>query len=62
MLAQKRIKLQSIDRIRLFKPRDQLLARVHASKDPSPSRKDLKKQEFGIDMVFRDGKWWVTVR
>ena len=61
-MKEKPIKLQSIDRIRLFKPHDQLLARVHASKDPSPSRKDLKKQEFAIDMVFLDEKWWVTAR
>jgi hypothetical protein len=56
------IKLQRIEDIRLFKPRDELVARVHVFVDPNPDRKDLKKQEKGLDMVFRDGKWWVTAR
>jgi hypothetical protein len=61
-MKKRAIKLMSVDDVRLFKRDDLLLARVHASVAPSPDRKDLKKQEIGIDMVFRDGNWWVTAR
>jgi hypothetical protein len=56
------IEFKSVDDIHLFKRDEILLARVHASLAPSPERKDLKKQEIGMDMVYRDGKWWVTAR
>ena len=54
------IELQGVDDVRLYKRDDLLLARVWAAVAPSPERKDLKKQQIGLDMVFRDGKWWVT--
>ena len=55
------IELKSIDDIRLFKPREWMLARVHASVAPSPDRKDLQTQGIAIDMVYFNKKWWVTV-
>jgi len=56
------IDLKSIDDVRLFKPRERLLARVHASVAPSPDRKDLQTHGIGIDMVYLEGRWWVTAR
>lgn len=56
------IELQTVRDIRLFSHKDRLFARVHAWVAPWPSRKDLTKQGIGIDMVFQDGKWWITVR
>jgi hypothetical protein len=56
------IELKRIDDLRLFERKGVLVARVHASIAPWPDRKDLESQGIGIDMVFRDGKWWVTAR
>jgi len=61
-MKKRAIELKSVDDIRLYKVNDNLLARAHASVGPSPDRKELKKQEIGIDMVFRDGKWWIAAR
>ena len=61
-LARNPVKVQRIDRIRLFEYGGKMLARVHASTDPSPSRPDLPSHGIGIDMAIIDGKWWVIVR
>ncbi len=44
--------LQSIDDIRVIKHKDILRARAHISIAP--------KGGLGLDLIFRDGKWWMT--
>jgi hypothetical protein len=61
-MPKRHIEFRRVDDVRLFKRDEMLLAYLHASVAPSPERKDLKKQEIGMDMVFYDGMWWVTKR
>ena len=51
-LRRRQIQLISLDDIRLYMHKGVLLARVHVSVVPSPDRKDLVKEEIGIDMIF----------
>jgi hypothetical protein len=61
-MPKRNIEFQSVDDVRLSQSGQFLIARVHASIAPSPERKDLRKQEIGLDMILQDGKWWVTKR
>jgi hypothetical protein len=61
-LRKREITFQSLNDISLRLQGDILVARVHAFIAPSADRPDLKHQEIGLDMVSRDGKWWVTKR
>ena len=61
-ISRRSIKVQRIDRVRVFKYQGTMLGRVHVSIDPSPSRPDLSSGGIGIDMAVIDGKWWVISR
>ena len=57
-------KLQRIEKITLRKSRtgDQLVARLQVLGDPPPRRPELKSSTQMMDMIFLDGKWWMTAR
>jgi HEAT repeat protein len=46
------MRLQSIDNIRVFKHKDELRARAHAS--------TKAKAGLGLDLIFHHSKWWIT--
>jgi HEAT repeat protein len=51
-MEQRTMSLRSIDDINVFKSKDMLRARAHISTAP--------KGGLGLDLMFIDGKWWMT--